>query len=74
MFEGLGLGSRLAFLQLPDSWRWAPLAGAVVYAVVTPLGMAIGLGARQSVNMSSATASIVSGVLDAISSGILLYA
>jgi zinc transporter 1/2/3 len=74
MFEGLGLGTRLAFLQLSPSWSWAPLFGAVVYAIITPLGMAIGLGTRQTVSMSSATASITSGVLDAISSGILLYA
>lgn len=48
MFEGLGLGSRLAFLRLPRAWRHAPVIGGILYALMTPLGMAIGLGARQS--------------------------
>lgn len=48
MFEGLGLGTRLAFLQLPPSWKWVPLFGAIAYSVITPLGMVIGLGARQN--------------------------
>lgn len=74
MFEGVGLGTRLAFLRLPDSWRWVPLMGGILYAAVTPIGMAIGLGARESLSMSTASASIASGVLDSISAGVLLYA
>lgn len=73
-----------------------PYVGAVFYACMTPLGVAIGLGIRNtfvllfllsslsqtlvltlthfgSYNPDSAIASIVSGVLDALSSGILLY-
>jgi hypothetical protein len=45
-FEGLGLGTRLAFLQLPPKWNWVPTAAALVYSAMTPLGMAIGLGAQ----------------------------
>lgn len=74
MFEGLGLGTRLAFLRLPPKWNWVPLAAAIAYAFVTPIGMAIGLGTRESTSMTSAKASIASGVLDATSAGILLYA
>lgn len=89
MFEGLGLGTRLAFLQLPKSWNWVPTASGVAYSVIAPLGMAIGLGTRETVvsellrealacahrsqSMTSGTASVVSGVLDSISAGILLY-
>ena len=73
MFEGLGLGTRLAFLKLPARLNYVPIVGAVAYSFVTPLGMAIGLGARTSVAMTAAGASISSGVLDSISSGILLY-
>ena len=40
----------------------------------TPLGIAIGLGVRETYDPSSATALIVQGVLDSISAGILLYA
>ncbi|KZO89881.1 ZIP zinc/iron transport family [Calocera viscosa TUFC12733] len=73
MFEGLGLGTRLAFLRLPDSWTWVPFFGALLYSIVTPLGMAIGVGVRQSISMGAEGASITSGVLDSISAGILLY-
>lgn len=45
-FEGLGLGTRLAFLQLPAKWDWVPGTAALVYSAMTPLGMAIGLGAQ----------------------------
>lgn len=47
MFEGLGLGSRLAFLQLPEGYGWVPFTGALVYSIMTPLGIAIGLGVRE---------------------------
>ncbi len=38
-----------------------------------PLGIAIGLGVRNSYNGNGATANAVSGILDAFSAGILLY-
>ncbi|KZP01801.1 ZIP-like iron-zinc transporter [Calocera viscosa TUFC12733] len=73
MFEGLGLGTRLAFLDLPRAYRHAPIIGCIAYGLVTPLGIAAGLGVRASYNPGSATASIVSGVLDSTSAGVLLY-
>ncbi|GAA5883973.1 hypothetical protein JCM16303_001342 [Sporobolomyces ruberrimus] len=73
MFEGLGLGSRLAFLQLPPGYGWVPFAGALGYSICTPLGIAIGLGVREGLSMEAAGAAIASGVLDAISSGVLIY-
>ncbi|EDR14053.1 ZIP-like iron-zinc transporter [Laccaria bicolor S238N-H82] len=72
-FEGLGIGSRLAHLQLPVHLNWIPIAGAFLYGITTPIGIAIGLGIKGTYNPGSATASIVSGVLDALSSGILVY-
>src|SRR5271170_232514 len=72
MFEGLGLGSRLAILPFPNGSR-LPWLLAIAYAVVTPLGMAIGLGVRTTYDSASQTALLVSGILDAISSNILLY-
>ena len=72
-FEGLGLGTRLAYLPLPSRLNWVPLLAGAVYACCTPLGMAIGLGVRTTYNPESATAAIVSGILDAISAGILLW-
>lgn len=50
-----------------------PIVAGAVYALCTPIGMAIGLGIRTNYNPQSATANIVSGILDAISAGILLY-
>lgn len=47
MFEGLGLGTRLAFLSLPPKYNFVPWVGAIAYSIVTPLGMAIGLGVRE---------------------------
>ncbi|KAL6306137.1 ZIP-like iron-zinc transporter [Sparassis latifolia] len=73
MFEGLGIGSRLAFMQLPSHYTYVPILGACLYAITTPIGIATGLGIRTTYNPNSATASIVSGVLDAFSSGILIY-
>jgi hypothetical protein len=71
-FEGLGLGSRLAFLKLPAHLNWVPFAGALLYSICTPVGIAAGLGARSSISMSSTAANIASGVLDSISAGILV--
>ncbi|WVW78585.1 hypothetical protein I302_100541 [Kwoniella bestiolae CBS 10118] len=73
MFEGLGLGSRLAALHLPKHLGYARWIAAFFYSICTPIGVAIGIGARNSYNGNGATANIVSGVLDAISAGILLY-
>ena len=44
-----------------------------MYGLCTPVGIAAGLGVRTTYNPGSTTASIVSGVLDAISAGILIY-
>ncbi|EST09726.1 Zinc/iron permease [Kalmanozyma brasiliensis GHG001] len=71
MFEGLGLGARLAFLPIAKSW--IPMLGAVLYGLVTPIGIAIGLGARRTYNGDSTTAALVTGTFDAVSAGILLY-
>lgn len=73
MFEGLGLGTRLAYLALPRSYSWVPYAGGIAYSIMTPLGIAIGLGVRTTYNADGTTANIVTGVLDATSAGILLY-
>jgi zinc transporter 1/2/3 len=72
-FEGLGIGTRLASLQLPPKYNYVAICGALLYGITTPLGIAVGLGVQSTYNPNSTTASIVSGVLDSLSSGILLY-
>lgn len=49
------------------------ITGAVLYGLTTPIGIAAGLGVRTTYNPNSTTASIVSGVLDSFSAGILVY-
>ncbi|KAJ7148397.1 ZIP-like iron-zinc transporter [Mycena crocata] len=72
-FEGLGLGSRLAFIRLAPRYNYVPVLAAIVYGLSTPVGIAVGLAVRATYNPGSATASIVSGVLDSLSAGILIY-
>jgi solute carrier family 39 (zinc transporter), member 1/2/3 len=67
------VGSRLAYLSLPRGYDWVPLAGAILYGFTTPIGIAVGLGVRTTYNPGSTTASVVSGVMDSISAGILIY-
>jgi zinc transporter 1/2/3 len=60
-------------MKLPPKYRNTPFFAACLYGLTTPIGIAVGLGARTTYNPNSTTASIVSGVLDALSSGILIY-
>ncbi|TWU72446.1 high-affinity Zn(2+) transporter zrt1 [Metarhizium rileyi] len=72
-FEGLGIGARLSVIPIPTKWRWLPWALCLAYGLTTPISIAIGLGLHNTYNGSSYTANVVSGVLDAISAGILIY-
>ncbi|KAG8809883.1 high-affinity Zn(2+) transporter zrt1 [Serendipita sp. 399] len=60
-------------LTLPFMNRFFPWIGAAAYSLTTPLGIAIGLGVQSTYSPDTATASIVSGIFDSFSSGILLY-
>ncbi|BCR85188.1 low-affinity Zn(2+) transporter ZRT2 [Aspergillus chevalieri] len=73
MFEGLGLGSRLAMIPWPRSKRWTPYLLGVAYGLSTPIAIAIGLGVRNSYPPEGYTTLIVNGVFDSISAGILIY-
>ncbi|THG95696.1 hypothetical protein EW026_g6003 [Hermanssonia centrifuga] len=72
-FEGLGVGSRLSQMKLPPKYNYVPILGAMLYGITTPIGIAVGLGVRSTYNPNSTTASIVSGILDSFSAGILIY-
>jgi zinc transporter 1/2/3 len=73
MFEGLGIGSRLAYLKLPSRYGYVPVLAALAYGITTPVGIGAGLGIKNTYNPNSTTASIVSGTLDSLSAGILIY-
>lgn len=72
MFEGLGLGTRIA----TTNWgkrRWTPYLLAIAYTLCTPIAIAIGLGVRHSYPPGSRRSLITNGVFDSISAGILVY-
>jgi zinc transporter 1/2/3 len=73
MFEGLGLGTRLAEVPWPASKRWTPYFLGLAYGLSTPIAIAIGLGVRTSFAPESRTTLLTNGVFDSISAGILIY-
>lgn len=73
MFEGLGLGTRIAEANWPKSKRFTPWLLALAFTITTPVAIAIGLGVRHSFVPGSRRALIANGCFDAISAGILIY-
>ena len=72
-FEGLGIGARLSAIAFPKRLNWMPWALCTAYGLTTPISIAAGLGVRTTYSSGSFTANLVSGVLDSVSAGILLY-
>lgn len=73
MFEGLGLGARLATAPWPKAKSYMPYLLAALFSFSTPIAIAAGLGVRATLAPSGTTTLIINGVFDSISSGILLY-
>jgi len=71
-FEGIALGSRIADLSFPRR-KWLPVLLIAIFALVTPLGVAIGMGMRSSYKANSVENLIIMGVTDSIACGVLLY-
>lgn len=71
-FEGLGIGARMSSIPFKKG-SWLPWLLCSAYGLTTPISIAIGLGLRTTYNPGSFTANVVSGVLDSISAGILIY-
>jgi zinc transporter ZupT len=72
-FEGLALGSRIAVLN----WKAdavQPWLMAVAYGLTTPVGQAIGLATHTLYSPSSQTGLLMVGIMNAISSGLLVFA
>lgn len=72
-FEGLALGSRIAAVQFPRS-SIRPWLMVLAYGVTTPLGQAIGLGVHTLYDPKSQTGLLMVGFMNAVSSGLLLFA
>ena len=71
-FEGLGIGARMSAIPFKKH-SWVPWILCSLYGITTPLSIAIGIGLRTTYNSGSYTANVVSGVLDSMSAGILIY-
>ena len=70
-FEGLALGARIA--TLPGAIFPSKAVMAAAFALITPIGMAIGLGVLHSFNGNEKSTLIALGTLDALSAGILVW-
>ncbi|ODN83698.1 hypothetical protein L202_01794 [Cryptococcus amylolentus CBS 6039] len=75
LFEGLGLGARIGMLVWPATVAstWKKYLMCMVYTLITPIGIAIGIGVHQSFNENGRSELLAIGTLNAISAGILLY-
>eukprot|EP00053_Salpingoeca_punica_P024606 m.13855 g.13855 ORF g.13855 m.13855 type:complete len:311 (-) comp6985_c0_seq1:562-1494(-) len=70
-FEGLALSSVVQESEI--SSRIMRVGLIVFYSVTTPIGVAIGVALNESYNENSQSTLLVTGSLDAISAGVLLY-
>ncbi|KAI1101717.1 Zinc/iron permease [Jackrogersella minutella] len=73
MFEGLGLGSRIAAVPYPKG-SIRPWLLVFAFGTTAPIGQAIGLIVRNSYDPNSAFGLIIVGIFNSISSGLLIYA
>jgi zinc transporter 1/2/3 len=72
-FEGLGVGARLSAIRFPARLSWLAWALCFAYGLSTPIAIAIGLALHNTYDPASFTANVVSGILDSVSAGILIY-
>ncbi|SPO05461.1 related to plasma membrane zinc ion transporter [Cephalotrichum gorgonifer] len=72
-FEGMALGSRIADIDW-TSHPQRPWFMALAYGLTTPIGQAIGLATHSLYNPDSAFGLVLVGTMNAISSGLLVYA
>jgi zinc transporter ZupT len=72
-FEGFALGSRISAVRFP-SGSPKPWLMALAYGATTPIGQAIGLGIHNLYDPASQTGLLMVGFMNAISSGLLLFA
>lgn len=72
-FEGFALGSRISAIHFPPSSP-KPWLMALAYGTTTPVGQAIGLAIHTLYDPASQTGLLTVGFMNAISSGLLLFA
>lgn len=72
-FEGLALGTRISALSPASQMDKTKVSLAGLFSLITPIGMAIGIGVRNHFNGSDKNTLIALGTLDAFSAGILVW-
>lgn len=72
-FEGFALGSRISAIRFPTGSP-KPWLMALAYGTTTPIGQAIGLAIHTLYDPASQTGLLTVGFMNAISSGLLLFA
>ena len=72
-FEGLALGTRIAAINFPKQ-SMRPWMMVLAFGATTPLGQAIGLFVHRFYDPMSQTGLLMVGFMNAISSGLLLFA
>jgi solute carrier family 39 (zinc transporter), member 1/2/3 len=73
-FEGLALGSRIAAIPSFSTTSLKPWAMSIMYGITTPIGQAIGLAVHTLYDPASQFGLLMVGCVNAVSSGLLLYA
>jgi solute carrier family 39 (zinc transporter), member 1/2/3 len=74
-FEGLALGSRIASIStFATQGGTKPWIMCCLYGITTPVGQAIGLGVQGLYDPASQFGLLMVGIVNAVSSGLLLYA
>ncbi|KAF1936741.1 Zinc/iron permease [Clathrospora elynae] len=72
-FEGFALGSRISAIRFPAASP-RPWLMAMAYGTTTPIGQAIGLAIHSLYDPASQAGLLTVGIMNAISSGLLLFA
>lgn len=71
-FDGCAIGTRMALLNFENK-RMKQSIMFAAYAFVTPIGIAIGIGVRNTFQANDPTTILTIGVLNSLSAGVLLY-
>ncbi|KAJ6558153.1 Zinc/iron permease [Mycena capillaripes] len=77
LFEGLSLGIRIASLPAPKPQTrrdWFSITLSLLFALTTPVGLAIGMLAFAHSAQKQPSTLLVKGVMSAVSAGMLIYA
>jgi solute carrier family 39 (zinc transporter), member 1/2/3 len=72
-FEGLALGARISSLAPVRTITPTKILLGIAFSLITPAGMAIGIGVRNQFNGNDRSTLLAMGTLDAFSAGILVW-